>query len=234
MGVTEISSGIFTIIKGDTKQLATKNLVPGTNVYSEKLVEVEGDEYRLWDARRSKLAAMVLKKFDIPITTDSKVLYLGAASGTTVSHVSDIVPEGIVYAVEFSTRTMRDLIQLCDKRPNIVPILADAAKPRLYSHIVEMVDVIFQDVAQPNQAEIAALNAKQFLKKDGFLMLAIKARSIDTVASPKKVFKEEVRKLELDFGVGFEVFKMHELTPYHEDHLGLVAKMRPENRNNKI
>ena len=234
MRVAEISSEIFTIIRGDTKQLATKNLVPGISVYGEKLVEFEGDEYRLWDAHRSKLGAMVLKKFDIPIAKDSRVLYLGAASGTTVSHVSDIVPEGIVYAVEFSTRTMRDLVQLCDKRPNIIPILADAGKPYLYAHIVETVDVIFQDIAQPNQAEIAALNAKQFLKKDGPLMLAIKARSIDTVVSPKKIFKEEVRKLERDFSVGFEVLKMHELTPYHEDHLGLVAKLHPMNRNNKI
>ncbi|MBN1133593.1 MAG: fibrillarin-like rRNA/tRNA 2'-O-methyltransferase [Methanosarcinaceae archaeon] len=234
MRVAKMSSGIFTIIRGETKQLATKNLVPSISVYGEKLVEFEGDEYRLWDAHRSKLGAMVLKKFEIPIAKDSRVLYLGAASGTTVSHVSDIIPEGIVYAVEFSTRTMRDLIQLCDKRPNIIPILADAEKPHLYAHIVETVDVIFQDVAQPNQAEIAALNAKQFLKKDGFLMLAIKARSIDTVVNPKKIFKEEIRKLERDFSVGFEVLKMHELTPYHEDHLGLVAKLHPRNQNNKI
>jgi len=229
MTVKEISAGIFEITKGSTNQLATENLVPGVSVYGERLVAVGADEYRIWDARRSKLAAMVLKKFDIPVKRDLKVLYLGAASGTTVSHVSDIVSDGIVYAVEFSQRTMRDLIRMCDTRPNIIPILADAAKPQSYAHIVETVDIIFQDVAQPNQAEIAALNAKQFLKNEGSLLLSIKARSIDTVASPKKIFKEEVRKLERDYDAGFTVQKRRELAPYHLDHLGVVAQLRPGN-----
>jgi fibrillarin-like pre-rRNA processing protein len=90
---------------------------------------------------------------------------------------------------------------------------------------VETVDVIFQDVAQPNQAEIAALNSKYFLEEDGHLMLSIKSRSIDTVASPKKVFKDEVKKLEGDFGVEFEVLQRKELDPFHEDHLGVLARM---------
>ena len=138
---------------------------------------------------------MVLKKFDIPLKRNSKVLYLGAASGTTVSHVSDIVSEGAVYSVEFAPRSMRDFIGLASRRKNIFPILADAGKPDSYAHIVEPVDVIFQDVAQPNQAEIAARNAVRFLKKDGYLLLSIKARSIDTAASPKEIFKEEVKSL---------------------------------------
>jgi len=156
---------------------------------------------------------------------------LGAASGTTVSHVSDILTDGLVYAVEFSPRTMRDLIKLCDQRPNIIPILADANQPRSYAHIVETVDVIFQDVAQPNQAEIAAINSKYFLEDDGHLMLSIKSRSIDTVASPKKVFKDEVKKLESDFDVEFEVLQRKELDPFHEDHLGVLARMFVEDED---
>ncbi|MDD4523431.1 MAG: fibrillarin-like rRNA/tRNA 2'-O-methyltransferase, partial [Methanosarcina sp.] len=202
--VKKLSGGIFEIIKGK-KQLATKNLDPGKTVYGEKLIQVEGIEYRTWDPRRSKLGAMVLKKFNIPLKEDSKVLYLGAASGTTVSHVSDIVSEGAVYAVEFSPRSMRDLIGLASRRKNVHPILADAGKPDSYSHLIEPVDLIFQDVAQPNQAEIAARNTIRFLKKDGYLLLSIKARSIDTVANPKEVFKEEVRKLEKAFEPGFEI-----------------------------
>lgn len=220
-----LSDGIFEVTK-DKKQLATKNLDPGKVVYGEKLIQVEGTEYRTWDPRRSKLGAMVLKKFDVPLKEDSTVLYLGAASGTTVSHVSDIVSEGAVYAVEFSPRSMRDLIGLALRRKNIHPILADAGKPDNYAHIVEPVDLIFQDIAQPNQAEIAAGNAARYLKADGFLLLSIKARSIDTVANPKEVYKGEIKKLEQAFKPKFEVLNAKELVPYHEDHLGILTKMR--------
>jgi fibrillarin-like pre-rRNA processing protein len=223
--VKKLSDGIFEVIK-DKKQLATKNLDPGRIVYGEKLIPVEGIEYRTWDPRRSKLGAMILKKFNIPLKEDSKVLYLGAASGTTVSHVSDIVSEGAVYAVEFAPRSMRDLIRLASRRKNIYPILADAGKPDSYAHLVEPVDLIFQDVAQPNQAEIAARNAARFLKKDGNLMLSIKARSIDTAANPKEVFKAEVKKLEQAFEPKFEILNAKELKPYHEDHLGVLAKLK--------
>src|SRR5512141_477504 len=139
--VKKLSDGIFEVIK-DKKQLATKNLDPGKAVYGEKLIPVEGVEYRIWDPRRSKLGAMLLKKFDIPLREDSKVLYLGAASGTTVSHVSDIVSKGAVYAVEFAPRSMRDLIGLASRRKNLFPILADAGKPDIYSYLVEPVDLI--------------------------------------------------------------------------------------------
>jgi len=223
--VKKLSEGIFEVVK-DKKQLATQNLDPGKVVYGEKLIPVEGVEYRTWEPRRSKLGAMVLKKFDIFLKEDSKVLYLGAASGTTVSHVSDIVPEGAVYAVEFAPRSMRDLIGLASRRRNIYPILADAGKPDKYAHIVEPVDLIFQDVAQPNQAEIAARNAARYLKKDGCLLLSIKARSIDTVANPKEVYKREIKKLEQAFEPKFEIINVKDLMPYHEDHLGVLAKPR--------
>lgn len=221
--VKNLSEGIFEVVK-DKKQLATKNLDPGKVVYGEKLIPVEGVEYRTWDPRRSKLGAMVLKKFNIPLKEDSKVLYLGAASGTTVSHVSDIVSEGAVYAVEFAPRSMRDLIGLASRRKNVHPILADAGKPDSYAHIVEPVDLIFQDVAQPNQAQIAARNAASYLKRDGYLLLSIKARSIDTVANPKEVFKEEIKKLEQAFESKFEILNAKDLMPYHEDHMGILAK----------
>jgi fibrillarin-like pre-rRNA processing protein len=223
--VKKLSDGIFEVIK-DKKQLATKNFDPGKTVYGEKLITVEGIEYRTWDPRRSKLGAMILKKFNIAFKEDMKVLYLGASSGTTVSHVSDIVSEGAVYAVEFAPRSMRDLIGLTSRRKNIHPILADAGKPYSYSHIVEPVDLIFQDVAQPNQAEIAARNATRFLKKEGYLLLSIKARSIDTAANPKEIFKEEIKKLEQAFEPGFEIIYAKDLMPYHEDHMGVLAKFK--------
>lgn len=223
--IRTLSEGIFEILTYK-KQLATKNLDPGRAVYGEKLIQVEGVEYRAWDPRRSKLGAMILKKFKIPIKSNSRVLYLGAASGTTVSHVSDLVSEGIVYAVDFSARSTRDLIGLAARRENLYPILADAGKPESYLHLVEPVDVIFQDIAQPNQAEIAARNAACFLKKDGALLLSIKAPSIDTVANPKQVFRAEVKKLEQEFEPKFEILTARELAPYHEAHLGVLAKLK--------
>jgi fibrillarin-like pre-rRNA processing protein len=123
---------------------------------------------------------------------------------------------------------MRDLIGLASRRKNIIPILSDAGKPDIYAHIVEPVDLIFQDIAQPNQAEIAARNAARYLKRNGNLLLSIKARSVDTVANPKEVFKEEIKKLEQTFEPRFEILSARDLMPFHEDHMGVLAKMRTE------
>ncbi len=232
MNVNELSDGVFEVKKRGKKYLATRNADPGHSVYGEHLIEVEGGEYRIWEARRSKIAAMVLKKFFLPFKADSKVLYLGAASGTTVSHVSDILDRGIIYAVEFSPRPMRDLIQLCQRRNNIIPLLSDAGRPLSYTGIVEPVDIIFQDVAQPAQARIAAKNAKLFLRDNGYIILSIKARSVDAVANPDTVFKNEVKKLEESLGPGFEIIKKQELSPFHEDHLGLIARVKRLHHNN--
>ena len=222
--VNKLYEGIYEVVK-DKKQLATRNIDYGKVVYGEKLITFEGIEYRIWDPRRSKLGAMILKKFNIPIKEDFKILYLGAASGTTVSHVSDIVSDGVVYAVEFAPRSMRDLIGLASRRKNIYPILADARKPDSYAHLVESVDLIFQDVAQPNQVEIATRNAARFLKRAGYLLLSIKARSIDTVVNPKIIFTNELRKLEQTLEPKFEIICVKNLMPYYEDHLGVLAKL---------
>ncbi|KAJ2146212.1 Small subunit processome complex component, partial [Coemansia sp. RSA 637] len=178
--------GIF-VARGKEDLLVTKNLVPGESVYGEKRVSVDGAdgtkvEYRVWNPFRSKIAAGVLGGVDkIFIAPGKKVLYLGAASGTTVSHVADVVgAEGAVYAVEFSHRSGRDLINMAKKRTNVVPIVEDARYPQKYRMLVPMVDVIFADVAQPDQARIIALNAHQFLKNDGHIVISIKANCIDS------------------------------------------------------
>lgn len=207
-------------------QLYTKSAAPSFSVYGEKtLTDDDGIEYRSWDPKRSKLGALYQKRISVPLHSDSRVLYLGAASGTTVSHVSDLLAEGggVVYAVEFSERPMRDLVMLAEKRGNIVPIFSDAARPELYFPIVEPVDVIFQDVAQANQAEIACRNAAYFLKDGGSLILSIKARSIDVAKSPKKVFGEEIKILEKHPDASFKILKTADLAPFHVDHMGVIA-----------
>lgn len=227
--------GIF-VARGKEDALVTKNMAPGEAVYGEKriAVENEGDkvEYRVWNPFRSKLAAAVLGGVDkIHMAPGSKVLYLGAASGTSVSHVSDVVgPEGMVYAVEFSHRSGRDLINMAKKRTNVVPIIEDARHPHKYRMLVPMVDTIFADVAQPDQARIVAINAHYFLKNGGHFVISIKANCIDSTAQAEAVFASEVKKMQE------EKMKPQEqvtLEPYERDHAVVVGIYRPPPKKNK-
>jgi len=216
---------IFWITLEDgSKRLATKNLAPGHTVYGERLVRFQGIEYRVWDAFRSKLAAAILKGLEtVPIQPSHKVLYLGAASGTTASHVSDIVGEkGYVYCVEFAARSIRDLVNnVCAFRMNMSPILADARLPERYSALVEKVDDIYCDIAQPEQAKVLADNADLFLIDRGWIMLAVKAQSIDVTKKPSDVYREEMSMLK---NRGFKIEQVVHLEPYDRAHAMIVAK----------
>jgi len=214
----ELSPKIFL----DGKMMYTTNLTPGIRVYGEKLISHDSIELREWDPTRSKLAAAILNGLkDIPITEKSKVLYLGASTGTTVSHVSDVVGEsGVVYALEFAERVFRNLLDLCKKRRNIIPLLVDTRKPEDY-YWVEECDVVFCDVAQPDETEIAIRNAREFLKAGGYLLLSVKSRSIDVTKDPKKIYKEEAEKLRK---AGFEVLQTIDLGPHEKDHALILAK----------
>lgn len=204
---------------------------PGVSVYGEKRVAVETDEgkveYRVWNPFRSKIAAALVGGIEnIYIKPGTKLLYLGAASGTTVSHCSDLVgPEGIVYGVEFSLRPGRDLVNMAKRRTNIIPIVHDARYPLNYRMLVGMVDVIFADVAQPDQARIVARNAQYFLKAGGHAVISIKASCISSTSAPAAVFASEVKKLS-EFG--FKAEEYVTLEPYERDHAVVVAKYRPD------
>ncbi|XP_003900539.2 rRNA/tRNA 2'-O-methyltransferase fibrillarin-like protein 1 [Papio anubis] len=221
--------GVF-IYRGAEDALVTLNMVPGQSVYGERRVTVtEGgvkQEYRTWNPFRSKLAAAILGGVDqIHIKPKSKVLYLGAASGTTVSHVSDIIgPDGLVYAVEFSHRAGRDLVNVAKKRTNIIPVLEDARHPLKYRMLIGMVDVIFADVAQPDQSRIVALNAHTFLRNGGHFLISIKANCIDSTASAEAVFASEVRKLQQE---NLKPQEQLTLEPYERDHAVVVGVYRP-------
>ena len=203
--------------------LATKNLIPSHKVYGEKLVEVEGKEYRIWEQRRSKLGAAILNGMStFPFEENSKVLYLGASSGTTPSHISDICSDGTVWCVEFSPRMMRSLVELTRTRKNMIPILDDATKPQNYMHLLEKVDVLYSDVAQPKQSELFMNNMRLYLKPEGIGVIMIKARSIDVTKSPKKIFREEESKLKIS---GFRVLEKINLKPYEKDHMAIVCEL---------
>jgi len=172
---------------------------------------------RVWDPYRSKLSALYYSGISVELTPAMRVLYLGAANGTTVSHVADYVE--VVYAVEFAPRPMQDLLELCRRRRNIIPIMADAARPEQYAPLVESVDLLYQDVAQPDQAAIVLRNCV-FLKPGGTVILMLKTRSVDIRREPAEVFKDTINSLT---SAGLIVRDSKWLAPFHADHAGIVC-----------
>jgi fibrillarin-like pre-rRNA processing protein len=196
------------------ERLATR----GEPVYGEP---TDGP-WRLWDAGRSKVGAMLQLGVDTGLAGGDAVLYLGAASGTTASHIADFC--GPTYAVEFAPRPVRDLIDVAAKRQNLFPLLKDARRPGAYAHIVESgLDAIVQDVATRGQARVAARN-RQFLRPDGRLVAAIKARSEDVTAAPEDVFGAVLD----DLRDAYEVLETARLDRHHDDHLAVIARPRPD------
>jgi len=220
--MNEIFSGIFFDEK--TGKLFTLNTRPGQRVYGEKLISIGNKEYREWIPSRSKLSAAIKKGLkNVPIKKGSKILYLGSATGTTPSHISDIVgEEGVIFSVEFSERMMRDFLKLCSQRKNLVPILADARKTKEYEDLVEKVDLVYCDIAQPDATEIAIRNCEKFLKRGGYLMLSIKSRSVDVTKPPERIYKEEIKKLKKS---GFKILDWVKLDPYEKDHAFILASL---------
>ncbi len=218
--------GIFQLsLEDGARRLATKNLAPSRTVYGERLVRFEGTEYRVWDAFRSKLAGAILKGLKtVPIEPNHRVLYLGAASGTTPSHISDIVGEkGHVYCVEFAQRSLRDLVtNVVAYRSNMSPFLADARTPQKYAMFIsEKVDEIYCDIAQPQQAKVLADNADVFLKDGGWALLAVKSQSIDVTKAPSEVYQMEARVLR---SRDFRVEQIVDLEPYDLAHAMILAQ----------
>jgi len=224
--------GIYILKTGKEESLVTLNLNPGESVYGEKRVSIEEQtslpdgtntqpkkiEYRVWNIFRSKLGAAIINGIEkIYMKPGSKVLYLGAANGTTISHVSDIIGEdGIVYGVEISKRSGRDLINMAKKRTNLVPIIDDARKPYNYRFLIPtLVDCIFADVAQPDQARIIAINAEHFLKDKGGFVFSIKANCVDSTLEPEVVFDNQIKVLK---GYGLYAKEQVTLEPYERGH----------------
>ncbi|MDR3063320.1 MAG: fibrillarin-like rRNA/tRNA 2'-O-methyltransferase [Methanobrevibacter sp.] len=232
-------------IYSDSQQIATENLIVGKKVYGEKLIIVNKGfknkniadkdfknekvedlekkiEYRVWNPKRSKLAAALLNGLkSVEINENSKILYLGASTGTTVSHISDIAKNGLIYAVEFSPTVMRKLVRLSNIRKNIAPILGDATKPKRYLNLLEDVDLVYCDVAQPNQAKLFIDNVNLFLKENSKAILMLKAKSIDVSLKLQKIFKEAEQELK---SKGFRVIEKVKLEPYEKDHLCFVVE----------
>jgi fibrillarin-like pre-rRNA processing protein len=208
--------GIFKV----KNQIFTENQTKKIKVYNEKLVKYKNKEYRSWNPYRSKLAAGILKSIKFEIKPTNHVLYLGAATGTTVSHISDITKNGVIYAVENSPIALKKLLEVCDKRKNIIPILEDANHPDRYSLIVPKVDLLYQDISQRNQSEIFIKNAKTYLKKNGQGILMVKARSIDVSLKPKEAFDIVCSDLKKN---KFQINGIVDLSPFEKDHAVILV-----------
>ena len=218
----EDKQNIFWFQIDGEKKLATENLVPKNQVYNEKLVKIKGTEYRIWNPFRSKLAATIMNGLrDFPFMQKSSVLYLGVSTGTTISHISDIVGQnGIIFGIEHTSRVARDFLdRVASHRKNIIPIIQDARKPQEYFSVFKKVDVAYVDIAQPDQTDIAINNCKMYLKSNGYLFLVIKTRSIDVTKDPKKVVSNEIKKLD----PLFEIKQIINLHPYDKDHVIVIA-----------
>jgi len=222
--MAEIRNSGFENIFYIDENLCTRNLSPGESVYGEFLYKIDSDEYRYWNPRRSKLAAMILNGCKtVPITPDTNVLYLGAGTGTTASHVAEIATKGKIYCIEFSARAFRDLLTVASRRNNMLPILESAFYPERYKPLVEKIDVIYQDISQREQTRAFIKNAKLFLKPNGQGIYMIKARSIDMTKPPADIFKNELSQLKL---AGFRILEQIQLEPYTKDHLGVIVQFK--------
>jgi fibrillarin-like pre-rRNA processing protein len=203
------------------EKLFTQNPEPcrGIRVYNEQLITEENVEYRSWNPFRSKLAAALLKGLPMDIAMDAQILYLGAATGTTVSHLSDIITKGTLYAVESSPVATIHLLKVCEKRPNIIPILTDANHPERYQNMVPSVDLVYQDISQRNQADIFNRNLQAYLKFNGTGLIMVKARSIDVALKPKQAYELVCNSLKKEH---FTIKKTVELAPFEKDHAAIL------------
>jgi len=208
------------LVYSENNHIYTLSSRPGIRVYGEKLVKIGDQEYREWNPRKSKLAAYIKTGGNLfPIKKDSRILYLGASSGTTASHISDIAVDGKIYCVEFAPRMFRDLVNTCAARPNMLPILGDAITPEEYQFAVGTVDMVYSDVSQKRQADIIADNMDFFNSDVG--MVAIKARSEDVASRPSDVYKESEKRLKER---GFKILDSRDLEPYENAHRMIVFK----------
>jgi len=188
-------------------------------VYNEHLINYKGSQYRSWNPYRSKLAALLLKRHKLNLKSSDHILYLGAATGTTVSHLSDILTDGIIYAVESSPYAMDKLLKLSKNRQNIIPILEDANHPSRYLDLIDKIDLIYQDISQRNQAQILCNNIKTYLSQGQTAVIMVKARSIDVSLQPSRAYQlvnDHIRDQ------GYNVKSIVPLQPYEKDHAALV------------
>ena len=199
-----------------------KLLAEGTSLFVGRTANFNNKSYREWEPGRSKLAAAIVKGVRIDVNPRSRILYLGAAHGYTISFLSRICSEGKIFAVEFAPRVARELVLRSEQMKNVLPIIADANQPNSYYHLLRAVDVVYQDIAQRNQVEILIKNCSLFLKQQGIAMIALKSRSIDAIQKPSIIFADVKRQLE----EYFRILSYCNLAPMQKDHAFFVCRKK--------
>jgi fibrillarin-like pre-rRNA processing protein len=205
----------------DGRDLFTRNARPGERVYGEELRSDGGVEYRRWDPFRSKFAAFLLKQGSVELGPGvRRLLYLGGAHGTTVSHLAEVWPEAELYVVEKSPVSFAPLLALARRRSNVLPLLVDAQLPERYAADVGLVDLLYQDLAQRNQVAIFLENARTCLAPGGRGLLMLKVRSVTQRRPAAAVVREARGQLER---AGFAVRAEVDLAPFSREHVALLA-----------
>ncbi len=197
---------------------------PGDRVYGERIRTVDGAEYRHWDPFRSKLAALLVQGAPPDLWAGAGgALYLGGAHGTTVSHLADLLDPAPIYVVEKSPTAFAPLLALARRRPNLLPILADAQLPERYRADVGEVDLLYQDIAQRHQAAIFAENAGAVLAPHGRGILMLKVRSVSQRRPSGAIVREARAELAR---AGLSVHGEFSLAPFSRDHVALLVRAR--------
>jgi fibrillarin-like pre-rRNA processing protein len=193
--------------------------IKGKKIYTA----LKNGKIEYWDPYSSKPAAAITNGLqNFPVKHGQKILYLGAAHGTTISHFSNIVGvDGSIFGVEFSGKVISELLKKAGKKKNIIPLLEDAHYPEKYGW-VGLVDFVYEDVAQRDQIAILKRNAEVFLKSGGFIAVALKAKSIDSVRDVKEIYKEAI----IELSETFEIIETVILDPFERDHMFIVGRAK--------
>ena len=210
---------------GEERRLWSESVGSPPPVYGERWTDRGGHWLRAWVPTRSKLAAALEVGWEGPLPAEGqRWLYLGAATGTTSSHVADLLgPEGALYAVEKSPRPFQKLLRFAERWPNVRPILADVRSLDEEPFVVPLVDGLYADLPQPDQVELVLRAARRFLKEGGILLLALKTASMGReLSAPMHLERAEQR-----LGRFFELERTVRLAPWHRGHYFIGGEARP-------
>ena len=214
---------IFWITVKNKKKLATLNNASINEVYNEKLIKINGKQYNLWNPYTSKLAAAIVNGMEIfPILKKTKVLYLNDTIEKTLSHISDIIGvNGKIFILRDINENSKNFLEnVMNDRTNVFTITRDNGDPAKFSSKTEMVNVVYVDITQHNETEVAIQNCKRYLTDGGFLMLVVPTKKIDFVNNPNGQNLEEIQKLQSSF----EIIQQINLTDFFKEHSMIIAK----------
>ena len=214
---------IFWITVKNKKKLATLNNASINEVYNEKIIKINGKQYNLWNPYTSKLAAAIVNGMEIyPILKKTKVLYLNGTIEKTLSHISDIIGvNGKIFILRDINENSKNFLEnVMNDRTNVFTITRDNGDPAKFSSKTEMVNVVYVDITQHNETEVAIQNCKRYLTDGGFLMLVVPTKKIDFVNNPNGQNLEEIQKLQSSF----EIIQQINLTDFFKEHSMIIAK----------